>query len=94
MKKPEFQTPNEPRGMTRFPNAALETAETVPRITPEHAAELIELIERMDESYLFGAAILVAVWTNKGALVKYLIDDQQARETIGNLRRALEKGER
>lgn len=74
-----------------FPHAALEPAETIPRITPDQAREVLALIEAREDLYPAGAAILIAVWTNKGALVKYLIDGWQVEETIRRLR-APEKG--
>lgn len=63
-----------------FPHAALMPVETVPRITPEHAAEVIAAIKTRADLYPSGAAIIIAVW--QGALVKYLIDDQQVCETL------------
>lgn len=68
--------------MSEFPHSALTPFEASPRITPEHAAEVIRLIDE-NGGYPVTPAIIVAVWT--GPLVKYLIDDQQVTDTIRNL---------
>ena len=66
--------------VNQFPHAAIEPHETVPRITPDHARQVIEAIETRPDLYPAGAAIIIAVWQK--AIVKYLIDDQQVRETL------------
>jgi len=75
--------------IAEFPHAALEPREATPRITPEHAAEVIRLVDK-DRSGAFpvAPAIVIAVWV--GGLVKYLIDDEQATDTIHRLRKAAE----
>ena len=71
--------------MSEFPHAALNPREATPRITVDHAAEVIRLIEE-NGRYPVAPAIVIAVWV--GGLVKYLIDDQHVEETIRNLREA------
>ena len=69
--------------MSEFPHSALNPFEATPRITPEHAKEVIRLIDDSGR-YPTTPAIVIAIWT--GGLVKYLIDDQQVTDTIRNFR--------
>lgn len=71
--------------MSEFPHSALEPFEATPRITPAHAEEVIRLIDEIG-AFPRSPAIVIAVWT--GSLVKYLINDVQATDTIRNLRKA------
>ena len=71
--------------MSEFPHSALNPSEATPRITPAHAEEVIRLIDETGD-FPTSPAIVIAVWT--GGLVKYLIDDVQATDTIRNLRKA------
>ena len=64
-----------------FPNATLRTDEATPRITPDHAKEVCELIEKLSEvqtpnPFPQRPAICVAVFTEMQ--VKWLIEDLQA----------------
>ena len=83
------------RNITRedFPHAALLPFDATPRITPEHAQKVADLVDQVRELGIgeFGPrpAIVVAVW--QGALVKYLVDDRQVEETIQNLHKAIAK---
>lgn len=76
-----------------FPHAALRPFEATPRIIPSHAKEVADLVDQARELGIgnFGPrpAIVVAIW--QGALVKYLVDDQQAEATIENLHKAIAK---
>jgi len=71
--------------MTEFPHGALYPIEAIPRITPEHAEEVIRLIDK-DSGYEVSPAIIIAVWI--GSHVKYLVNDQQVMDTIHNLEKA------
>lgn len=69
-----------------FPHETLEAAESVPRITIEHASELLERIDRMPTLYPQGAAICIAVFTP--SLVKWIVNDCEAEDTLIRLRNA------
>lgn len=71
--------------MTEFPHSALIPMEATPRITPERAEEVIRLM-KANARFPVEPAIVIAVWT--GSLVKYLVNDCEAEDTICNLRRA------
>lgn len=79
--------------MGQFPHESLTPMEATPRIDPNTASKVIELINtlrRLKPNSIYGTspAIVIAVWC--GPLVKYLIDEQQCEETIENLSRAIE----
>ena len=81
-------------GAGEFPHAPLTPFEATPRITPEDAKRICDLIDALrdaDPSCTFCAkpAICVAVWV--GPLVKWLVNGVEAQETIRRLEKGLEK---
>jgi len=78
--------------MSDFPHVALNPEDVTPRIRPRSAAKVCDLIRaaraRGIGHFDTPAAIIVAVFD--GALVKYLVDEGQVRETIKRLQKAIQ----
>jgi hypothetical protein len=81
--------------MSDFPNAALMPFDATPRIRPDTAGRIVgavnELRMRQKGDFPTSPAILVAVWT--GVVVKYLVNEEEARETLCRLELALQNRE-
>ncbi len=82
--------------MSAFPHGVLTPADVTPRIKSRSAATVCNLIEaakaRGIGCFETPAAIIVAVFD--GPLVRFLIDEQQVRETIKRLQTAIARGGR
>jgi len=77
--------------MSEFPHGSLEPSDVTPRIQSHSAVTVCNLVAaaraRGIGHFDVPAAIIVAVFD--GPLVKYLVDEQQVRETIKRLQEAI-----
>lgn len=77
-----------------FPHACLQPSEATPRIAPSLAGEVLIAVETARNLGLCptiqtAPAICIAVWS--GAMVKWLVDEVEAQQTLDNLRGAIER---
>jgi len=81
--------------MLDFPHGVLRPEDVTPRIQSRSAATVCNLVTaaaaRGIGHFDVPAAIIVAVFD--GPLVKYLVDEQQVRETITRLQKAIKAAE-
>ncbi len=81
--------------MSSFPHGNLVPEDVTPRIQSRSAATVCDLIAAMNARGIghfdTPAAIIIAVFD--GPLVKYLVDEQQVRETIRRAKLAIAKYE-
>ena len=77
--------------MSRFPHASLRPSEATPRISPATARLVIVLVEKLRAKEVGGfpasPAICVAIW--QGGLVKWLVNEEEAQETIKRIEKRL-----
>jgi hypothetical protein len=76
----------------QFPHGCLVPEDVIPRIQPSSAAKICKLVaDARDKGIgrLEFAAIAVAVFD--GPMVKWILDEQRAKETIKRLKSAIAK---
>ena len=75
-----------------FPHRALTPLEATPRISTDLAGEVLEALRRHDVVFPdhplaeTPPAICIAIW--QGPLLKWLVNDAEARQTLDRLRAA------